>query len=78
MKAPHQQKLSLSHASMRGRRLAQRSDVILKGRTERISLPAGTVDVVISNRVANLLVDKPAVFAEIYRVLVLGARTGIR
>jgi arsenite methyltransferase len=49
----------------------------LKGHIEQIPLPAGTVDVVISNCVINLSVDKPAVFAEIYRVLVPGGRIGI-
>ncbi|HET9558323.1 MAG TPA: methyltransferase domain-containing protein, partial [Actinomycetota bacterium] len=41
----------------------------LKGQIEAIPLPAGTVDVVISNCVVNLSVDKPAVFAETFRVL---------
>jgi arsenite methyltransferase len=49
----------------------------LKGHIEQIPLPAGTVDVVISNCVINLSVDKPAVFAEIHRVLVAGGRIGI-
>jgi ubiquinone/menaquinone biosynthesis C-methylase UbiE len=49
----------------------------LKGHIERIPLPAATVDVVISNCVINLSVDKPAVFAEIHRVLVPGGRIGI-
>jgi arsenite methyltransferase len=49
----------------------------LKGRIEAIPLPADTVDVVISNCVVNLSVDKPAVFAETYRVLKPGGRIGI-
>jgi arsenite methyltransferase len=49
----------------------------LKGHIEQIPLPAETVDVVISNCVINLSVDKPAVFAEIHRVLVAGGRIGI-
>ena len=49
----------------------------LKGRIEAIPLPAGTIDVVISNCVVNLSVDKPAVFAETYRVLKPGGRIGI-
>jgi 2-polyprenyl-3-methyl-5-hydroxy-6-metoxy-1,4-benzoquinol methylase len=36
----------------------------LMGHIEQIPLPAATVDVVISNCVINLSVDKPAVFAE--------------
>jgi arsenite methyltransferase len=49
----------------------------LKGHIEQIPLPAGTVDVVISNCVINLSVDKPAVFDEMHRVLVRGGRIGI-
>jgi SAM-dependent methyltransferase len=45
----------------------------LKGHIEQIPLPAETVDVVISNCVINLSVDKPAVFAETFRVLKPGA-----
>jgi len=44
---------------------------------ERIPLPAESVDVVISNCVINLSVDKPAVLAEIGRVLKPGGRIGI-
>jgi arsenite methyltransferase len=49
----------------------------LKGHIEQIPLPAETVDVVISNCVINLSVDKPAVFAETHRILVPGGRLGI-
>jgi arsenite methyltransferase len=49
----------------------------LKGAIEDVPLPAGTVDVVISNCVVNLSTDKPAVFAEIHRVLKPGGRLGI-
>ncbi|MFI8277644.1 arsenite methyltransferase [Streptomyces sp. NPDC085929] len=49
----------------------------LKGTIEAVPLPAGTIDVVISNCVINLSTDKPAVFAETYRVLVPGGRIGI-
>lgn len=49
----------------------------LKGQIEAIPLPAETIDVVISNCVVNLSVDKPAVFAETYRVLKPGGRIGI-
>ncbi|MFG1795263.1 arsenite methyltransferase [Nocardia sp. NPDC049149] len=49
----------------------------LKGTIESIPLPANSIDVVISNCVINLSVDKPAVFAEMARVLVPGGRIGI-
>jgi ubiquinone/menaquinone biosynthesis C-methylase UbiE len=49
----------------------------LKGHIEAIPLPAASVDVVISNCVVNLAADKPAVFAEIARVLRPGGRIGI-
>jgi SAM-dependent methyltransferase len=49
----------------------------LKGVIEDIPLPAGSVDVVISNCVINLSTDKPTVFAEIARVLKPGGRLGV-
>jgi ubiquinone/menaquinone biosynthesis C-methylase UbiE len=49
----------------------------LKGVIEQIPLPADSVDVVISNCVINLSVDKPAVLTEIARVLRPGGRIGI-
>jgi arsenite methyltransferase len=49
----------------------------LKGVIEQIPLPTESVDVVISNCVINLSVDKPAVLAEMGRVLRPGGRLGI-
>jgi len=49
----------------------------LQGTIEDIPLPAGAVDVVISNCVINLSMDKPAVLAEMFRVLAPGGRIGI-
>jgi len=49
----------------------------LRGRIEDIPLPDESVDVVISNCVVNLSTDKPAVLAEIARVLRPGGRIGI-
>jgi len=48
----------------------------LKGRIEQVPLPDGAVDVVISNCVINLSVDKSAVLAEMFRVLAPGGRVG--
>jgi len=48
-----------------------------KGEIEALPLPDAAVDVVISNCVINLSVDKPAVLREMFRVLVPGGRIGI-
>jgi arsenite methyltransferase len=49
----------------------------VKGEIEALPLPDASVDVVISNCVINLSVDKPAVLAEMFRVLMPGGRIGI-
>ena len=49
----------------------------LKGTIEDVPLPDASVDVVISNCVINLSVDKPKVLAEMHRLLVPGGRIGI-
>jgi arsenite methyltransferase len=49
----------------------------LKGTIENVPLPDASVDVVISNCVINLSTDKPAVIAEMFRVLAPGGRLGI-
>jgi arsenite methyltransferase len=50
---------------------------LLRGHIEDVPLPDASVDVVISNCVVNLSADKPAVFAEIARVLRPGGRVGV-
>jgi SAM-dependent methyltransferase len=49
----------------------------VKGVIEQIPLPAGSVDVVISNCVINLSTDKAAVLSEMHRVLKPGGRIGV-
>jgi len=49
----------------------------LKGTIESVPLADASVDVVISNCVINLSTDKPAVLAEMFRVLVPGGRIGV-
>lgn len=49
----------------------------LEGQIEHVPLPDASVDVIISNCVINLSPDKPAVFAEMYRVLRPGGRLGV-
>jgi arsenite methyltransferase len=49
----------------------------LRGRIEAIPLPDRSVDVIISNCVINLSTDRPAVFAESFRVLRPRGRLGI-
>ncbi|HJQ01712.1 MAG TPA: arsenite methyltransferase [Jatrophihabitans sp.] len=49
----------------------------VKGTIENVPLPDQAVDVIISNCVINLSVDKPAVLAEMFRLLRPGGRIGI-
>jgi SAM-dependent methyltransferase len=49
----------------------------VQGTIEDVPLPDGSVDVVISNCVINLSVDKPKVLAEMFRLLAPGGRIGI-
>jgi len=49
----------------------------LQGTIEAIPLPDSSIDVIISNCVINLSTDKPAVFAEAFRVLAVHGRLGI-
>jgi arsenite methyltransferase len=67
------------------RELAQRNAVeaaatnveFVEGRIEAVPLPDASIDVIISNCVINLSVDKRAVFAEMYRLLRPGGRVGV-
>jgi arsenite methyltransferase len=54
-----------------------RNAIFLKGVIEDVPLPNESVDVVISNCVINLSVDKPAVLTEMARVLKPGGRVGV-
>jgi arsenite methyltransferase len=67
----------LALAQQNAQTAGARNAIFLKGVMEQIPLPAESVDVVISNCVINLSVDKPAVLMEIARVLRRGGRIGI-
>ena len=67
----------LNLAQRNAREAGVRNAVFLRGVIEDVPLPADSVDVVISNCVINLSTDKPAVFAELARVLKPGGRIGI-
>ena len=49
----------------------------VQGTIEDVPLPDASVDVVISNCVINLSVDKPRVIAEMFRLLTPGGRIGV-
>jgi SAM-dependent methyltransferase len=67
--------LALAHAN--AEEAGVRNAIFLKGAIEEVPLPAESVDVIISNCVINLSVEKPAVLTEMARVLRGGGRLGI-
>jgi ubiquinone/menaquinone biosynthesis C-methylase UbiE len=67
----------LQLALANARKAGETNVEFLKGTIEAVPLPANTIDVVISNCVINLSTDKPAVFAEAFRVLRPGGRIGV-
>jgi arsenite methyltransferase len=67
----------LTLARANAARAGARNVEFLKGEIEALPLPGASVDVVISNCVINLSTDKPAVLAEMFRVLVPGGRIGL-
>ena len=67
----------LDLARANGAKAGATNVAFVKGTIEAVPLPDNAVDVVISNCVINLSVDKPAVLAEMFRVLTPGGRIGI-
>jgi arsenite methyltransferase len=64
----------LARAEENAHTLGVKNVRFVQGFAEALPLPDASVDVVISNGVINLCPDKPAVFAELYRVLKPGGR----
>jgi arsenite methyltransferase len=67
----------LTLARANAARAGARNVEFLEGKIEAVPLRDASVDVVISNCVINLSTNKPAVLAEMFRVLVPGGRIGI-
>ncbi|MGI8499472.1 MAG: arsenite methyltransferase [Gemmatimonadaceae bacterium] len=67
----------LALANENKRRAAATNVEFLKGEIESVPLPDASVDVIISNCVINLSVDKPRVIAEAFRVLRPGGRLAV-
>jgi len=67
----------LSLARANAAKAGVRNVEFIKGVIEDLPLPDAAVDVVISNCVINLSTDKPAVLAEMFRVLRPGGRIGV-
>jgi arsenite methyltransferase len=67
----------LALARQNAQQAGVRNAIFLKGVIEEIPLPSDSIDVVISNCVINLSIEKAAVLTEIGRVLRPGGRIGI-
>lgn len=67
----------LSLANQNKERAGANNVEFLRGEIERIPLPDASVDVIISNCVINLSVDKKKVLAEAFRVLKPGGRFAV-
>jgi SAM-dependent methyltransferase len=67
----------LAQARANAEKLGAANVEFRKGLIEKLPLDDGSVDLVISNCVINLSVDKPAVFREIARVLKPGGRMAV-
>ena len=64
----------LDRARRAAAEMGQANVAFLAGEAERLPFPDGRFDVVVSNGVVDLVPDKDAVFAELFRVLVPGGR----
>jgi len=67
----------LAKARAAAAELGQVNVEFVEGEAEKLPFPDESFDVVISNGVIDLIPDKDAVFAELYRVLVAGGRLQI-
>jgi ubiquinone/menaquinone biosynthesis C-methylase UbiE len=67
----------LSKSRAAAAEMGVRNVEFLEAEAERLSFPDATFDVVISNGVIDLIPDKDAVFAELFRVLKPGGRMQI-
>src|SRR2546429_1346275 len=67
----------LAKARVAAAKLGARNVEFLEGEAERLPFPDESFDVAISNGVIDLIPDKDAVFAELFRVLAPGGRIQI-
>ena len=67
----------LERANAHKQRMGVNNVEFRRGQIEELPVVANSIDVVMSNCVINLSPDKPAVFAEIFRVLKPGGRAAI-